>query len=81
MNKRIKAGRIVFSAILVLVFLNTVFLSWLGTAENFREWITGIERLLPLIVELGAGIIGTSWIRSIVPKPLHVAKVEIKEGS
>lgn len=74
MNKRVKAGRVVFSGFLVVAFANTVALSWFRP-EALSAWIDGVCKLLPLVFELGAGIIGTSWIRSVVPKPISVAKV------
>jgi hypothetical protein len=75
MKKRIKAGRIVFSGFIIIAFVNTVVLSWYNPLA-LPAWIDAICKLMPLAFELGAGIIGTSWIRSVVPKPISVGKVE-----
>lgn len=78
MSKRLKVGRLVFSTILITSFLNTILLSWFNP-DALSGWLLVIDKLLPWMAELGAGIIGTSWIRSIVPKP-QAAKVDKDDG-
>lgn len=74
MNKRIKAGRFIFSGFIIAIVLNIILLSWFKP-EALPYFVDAVCRIMPLVFELGAGIIGTSWIRSVVPKPISVSKV------